>query len=166
MAWQAGQSRSRERRMQQFHRLEDAYPAWRAQVRLMAKAEPGPTGDLARLPFQRIATACLGWLSAEECWPNQSADMPAVAAEIEAALPRLVTPLPLTAPAAAVETRPAAWAIPAATGSALGALLMSPLTFLWFENRLIGLFAGGALGAFLVVRGIAALLDRPRLMAL
>jgi hypothetical protein len=64
-----------------------------------------------------------------------------------------------------VETRPAAWAIPAATGAALGALLMSPLTFLWFDNRLIGLFAGGALGAFLVVRGIAALLDRPRLMA-
>ena len=64
--------------MQQFHRLEDAYPFWRAQARLLAKAEPGPGGEAARLPFQRIATACLDWLSAEECWPNRAADMPAV----------------------------------------------------------------------------------------
>jgi hypothetical protein len=151
--------------MQQFHRLEDAYPFWRAQARLLARAEPGPGGEAARLPFQRIATACLDWLSAEECWPNQAADMPAVAAEIEAAMRHLAMPLPQAAPAA-METRPAAWAMPAAIGAGLGALLLSPLTFLWFDNRLIGLFGGGVLGAFLAVRGIAALFDRPRLMGL
>jgi hypothetical protein len=153
--------------MQQFHRLEDAYPFWRAQARLLARTEPAAASEAARLPFQRIAAACLDWMTTEECWPNHAADMPAVAAEIEAAMRHLVTPLPYTAaPAAAMETRPAAWAMPAATGSGLGALLMSPLTFLWFDNRLIGLFAGGVLGAFLAVRGIAALLDRPRLMGL
>jgi hypothetical protein len=153
--------------MQQFHRLEDAYPFWRAQARLLARTEPAAASEAARLPFQRIAAACLDWMTTEECWPNHAADMPAVAAEIEAAMRHLVTPLPYTAaPAAAMETRPAAWAMPAATGSGLGALLMSPLTFLWFDNRLIGLFAGGVLGSFLAVRGIAALLARPRLMGL
>ncbi|PPQ36231.1 hypothetical protein [Rhodopila globiformis] len=150
--------------MQQFHRLEDAYPFWRAQARTLARTESGEAG---RLPFQRIATSCLDWLAAQECWPNQAADMPAIAAEIEAALRRLATPLPQLVPATGgLETRPAAWALPAAIGSGIGALLASPLTFLWFDNRLIGLFGGGVLGAYLVVRGIAALLDRPRLMAL
>ena len=83
--------------------------------------------------------------------------------EVAAALRDLITPTPEPVPDGDVPG--SAWAIPAAAGSGLGALLLSPLTFLWFDNRLIGLFAGGALGAFLAVKGVSALLERPRLVS-
>ena len=89
--------------------------------------------------------------------------MPRVEAEVQAALHQLVEPLPEDEPA--VEIRGAAWAGPAAVGAAVGALIVSPLTWIWFDNRAIGLFVGGTLGAFLAVRGLAALLDRPALVS-
>ncbi len=97
------------------------------------------------------------------CWPNQGADKARVANEIEAALRTLVQAS--QPPRQSADVRGSAWAITGAVGSAIGALLVSPLTFLWFDNRLIGLFLGGALGAFLAVRGVSALLERPRLVA-
>lgn len=146
--------------MEAFHRLEDALPAWRARLPPLLS---GPSVDGAAVPYQRIASACLAWMTERGCWPNQAADKTRVANEIEAALRRLATP---SAPSRqSGEVRGSAWAVTAAVGSAAGALLVSPLTFLWFDNRLIGLFAGGTLGAFLAVRGVAALLDRPRLVA-
>nr|WP_294516475.1 hypothetical protein [uncultured Rhodopila sp.] len=158
--------------MQQFHRLEDAIPAWRAKARLTAEAEPRvrrsaepdqPRPAADSIPYQRIAAACLAWMTERGCWPNQAADKTRVANEIEAALRTLV--LPSAPPRPSGDVRGSAWAITAAVGSALGALLVSPLTFLWFDNRLIGLFLGGTLGAFLAVRGVSALLERPRLVA-
>nr|WP_294508676.1 hypothetical protein [uncultured Rhodopila sp.] len=158
--------------MEQFHRLEDAIPAWRAKARLIAEADPRPRRsvepEVARLPadglpYQRIASACLVWMTERGCWPNQAADKTRVASEIEAALRSLVPPSP--PPRQSGDVRGSAWAVTGAVGSAIGALLVSPLTFLWFDNRLIGLFLGGTLGAFLAVRGVSALLERPRLVA-
>jgi hypothetical protein len=146
--------------MKRFHRLEDALPAWRTRARRIAG---GPASGATGLPFERIATACLAWMAENECWPNKAADTRQVAAEIEAALRQLVVPSPPSLPSG--EVRGSAWAITAAAGSALGALALSPLTYLWFDNRLIGLFAGGTLGAFLAVKGVGALLERPRLVA-
>jgi hypothetical protein len=146
--------------MTRFHRLEDAFPAWRARARRIAG---GSAPDTAGLPFERIATACLAWMTENECWPNKAADKRQVAAEIEAALRQLVVPSPSPVPGG--DVRGSAWAITAAAGSALGALALSPLTYLWFDNRLIGLFAGGTLGAFIAVKGVGALLERPRLVA-
>jgi len=163
--------------MEQFHRLEDALPDWRARARRIAEAEAGAVPpardlgteqgrfapDLERLPVHRIASACLAWMTEHGCWPNQAADMERVENEVAAALRDLITPTPEPGPDGDVPG--SAWAIPAAAGSGLGALLLSPLTFLWFDNRLIGLFAGGALGAFLAVKGVSALLERPRLVS-
>jgi len=89
--------------------------------------------------------------------------MQRVVNEVEAALRDLTTPVQESGPDGDVPG--SAWAVPAAAGSSLGALILSPLTFLWFDNRLIGLFAGGALGAFLAVKGVSALLERPRLVS-
>jgi hypothetical protein len=97
------------------------------------------------------------------CWPNQAADMQRVVNEVATALRDLTTPIPEAGPDGDVPG--SAWAVPAALGSGLGALILSPLTFLWFDNRLIGLFAGGALGAFAAVKGVSALLQRPRLVS-
>ena len=168
--------------MAQFHRFEDALPAWRAHARLIgtagraasprprdgggieraAEVRPGTTGPGSR-PHDRIASACLTWLARHGCWPNQGADMPRVEAEVQAAVYQLVEPLPEDEPGG--EIRGAAWAVPAAVGAGVGALIVSPLTWIWFDNRAIGLFVGGTLGAFLAVRGLAALLDRPALVA-
>jgi hypothetical protein len=158
--------------MEQFHRLEDAIPAWRAKARLIAEAEPRPGRNAApspvpraadTLPYQRIASACLAWMTERGCWPNQAADKTRVTNEIEAALRTLVPASP--PPRQSGDVRGSAWAVTGAVGSAIGALLVSPLTFLWFDNRLIGLFLGGTLGAFLAIRGVSALLERPRLVA-
>ncbi len=172
--------------MTQFHRFEDALPAWRAHARALATsgatagraasprprdgggigraavAGPGTTGPGSR-PHDRIASACLTWLAEQGCWPNQEADMPRVEAEVQAAVYQLFEPLPEGEPGG--EMRGAAWAVPAAVGAGVGALLVSPLTWIWFDNRAIGLFVGGALGAFLAVRGLAALLNRPALVS-
>ena len=156
--------------MEELHRLEDAIPAWRAKARLIAEADPRPRRDaepagraLDTLPYQRIASACLAWMTERGYWPNQAADKTRVVNEIEAALRSLVPVSP--PPRQSGDVRGSAWAVTGAVGSAIGALLVSPLTFLWFDNRLIGLFLGGALGAFLAVRGVSALLERPRLVA-
>ena len=163
--------------MEQYHRLEDALPDWRARARRIAAAEAGavsPARDLGteqgqfaadpdKLPVHRIASACLAWMTGHGCWPNQAADRQRVVNEVAAALRDLITPIPETGSDGDVPG--SAWAVPAAAGSGLGALLLSPLTFLWFDNRLIGLFAGGALGAFLAVKGVSALLERPRLVS-
>lgn len=168
--------------MAQFHRFEDALPAWRVQARLIAAggragsprsrqrgglvslATPGRgTGVPGGGPHDDIASACLTWLVGHGCWPNQAADMQRVEAEVQAAVHQLVEPLPEPAPTG--DIRGAAWAVPAAIGAAVGALIVSPLTWIWFDNRAIGLFIGGALGAFLAVRGLAALLDRPALVS-
>jgi hypothetical protein len=145
--------------MQRFYRLEDALPAWRAQVRRL-----GSLSTPDDPPSRRLASSCLAWMTEQGCWPNRAADKERVTTEIESALRHLVVAAP--ASDSAGETTGGAWAIPAAAGSAIGALLVSPLTFLWFDNRLIGLFVGGTLGAFLAVKGIAALLERPRLVAM
>jgi hypothetical protein len=116
------------------------------------------------LPFERIAAACLAWMAENKCWPNKAADTRQVADEIEAALRQPVNPSPQLLPAG--DVRGSAWGITAGAGSAIGALALSPLTYLWFDNRLIGLFLGGTLGAFLAVKGIGALLERPRLVAI
>lgn len=168
--------------MAKFHRFEDALPAWRAHVRLVATAgraasarsrdgrsivnpaavAPG-AADPGSRPHDRIASACLTWLAGHGCWPNQAADMPRVEAEVQAAVHQLFEPLPEHQPAG--EVRGAAWAVPAAIGAAVGALIVSPLTWIWFDNRPIGLVIGGTLGAFLAVRGLAGLLDRPALVS-
>jgi hypothetical protein len=140
-----------------FHRFEDALPAWRVAARSTAAGPAEPDDE------RRIVAACLAWMDRQGCWPNRTANMTRVAAEVQAAVHQLAVPLPQPATADAV--RPAAWAVPAAAGAAVGALVVSPLTFLWFDNRAIGLFLGGTLGAFLAVRGLAALLDRPMLVA-
>ena len=103
--------------MTQFHRFEDALPAWRAHARALATsgatagraalprprdgggigraavAGPGTTGPGSR-PHDRIASACLTWLAEQGCWPNQEADMPRVEAEVQAAVYQLFEPLP------------------------------------------------------------------------
>jgi hypothetical protein len=140
-----------------FHRFEDALPAWRVAARSASAGPVGPDDE------RRIVAACLAWMDRQGCWPNQTADMTRVAAEVQAAVHQLAVPLP--EPATADNVRPSAWAVPAAAGAAVGALVVSPLTFLWFDNRSIGLFIGGTLGAFLAVRGLAALLDRPLLVS-
>jgi hypothetical protein len=60
---------------------------------------------------------------------------------------------------------PHAWALPAAVGALLGSLALSPLTWLWLENRQLGLLVGGAGGAFALIRGLAYLAVRPQLQA-
>jgi hypothetical protein len=149
-----------------YHRIEDAVPAWRsAATRGPGAGKAGgqgiaaPGSDAAR----QLAAACLAWMSENGLWPNKAADMDLVTAEIAAGTRGLLTPPPQAA--ADGEIAPAAWAIPAAAGSGLGALIVSPLTGLWFDNKPIGFFAGGTLGAYLLVRGLAALLDRPRFVA-
>ncbi|CAH2598634.1 conserved membrane protein of unknown function [Rhodovastum atsumiense] len=147
--------------MAKFHRFEDALPPWRAQAQslLAAGQEPTAAPDAA---FARLGPACLSWMAAAGCWPNTDADMARVEAEILAALHHLTLP---TAPAERVEVAGSAWAVPAAGGAALGALLVSPLTWIWLGNRAIGLFIGATLGAYLAVRGLAMLLERPALVA-
>jgi hypothetical protein len=148
--------------MAQFPRFEDALPAWRVQARLVPQAGRGAAPPGSR-PHDPIASACLTWLAGHGCWPNQAADMRRVEAEVQAAIHQLVEPLPEQEPA--WEIRSSAWAVPAAAGAAIGALIVSPLTWIWFDNRSIGLLLGATLGAYLAVRGLAALLDRPGLVS-
>jgi hypothetical protein len=140
-----------------YHRIEDAIPAWRQAA---ARKQAGMTGsDTAR----QLATACLAWMDENRLWPNTTADRDQVVTEITAGTHRLMTAKP--EPALGGDIPSAAWAVPAAAGSALGALIVSPLTSLWFDNKPIGFFVGGTLGAYGLVRGLAILMGRPRFLA-
>jgi hypothetical protein len=150
--------------MKQARGFEDLLPAWQAYARALAGA---PLANGASETFQslqgRIASACPGWLAEQGAWPNRDVDMAMVATDVRAALVRLSGPPATEAEDSVMDA--AALAAPAAVGSALGALALSPLTLLWFDNRAIGLALGGVLGAYLVVRVIGMLLDRPGVLA-
>ena len=107
--------------MAQFPRFEDALPAWRVQARLVPQAGRGAAPPGSR-PHDPIASACLTWLAGHGCWPNQAADMRRVEAEVQAAIHQLVEPLPEQEPA--WEIRSSAWAVPAAAGAAIGAMIV------------------------------------------
>jgi hypothetical protein len=164
-------------------RIEDVLPAWRCHIAptlakgLDALARPperrevriGPAEAVVLAPDaraelrERVVPECIEWLGQQGCWLNPAADPARVRAEVQSAVSQL--PAPPKEADEAVEVPPHAWALPAALGAALGALALSPLTWLWLENRQVGLLAGGVLGAYALVRGLASLSARPRLRA-
>jgi hypothetical protein len=164
-------------------RIEDVLPAWRRHIAptlakgLDALARPPERGEVRVGPAEaaapapdpraelreRVVPACIEWLGQQGHWLNPAADLARVRAEVQSAVSQL--PAPAEGAAEAVEVPPHAWALPAALGAALGALALSPLTWLWLENRQVGLLVGGVLGAYALVRGLAALAARPRLRA-
>ena len=154
--------------MKQLRSFEDLLPAWQTYARALGEAPataspPSGASESPRLINARIASACPAWLAQQGAWPNNDVDMEVVATDIRAALLRLAGPVAPEAEDAVLDAK--ALALPAAVGSALGALALAPLTLLWFDNRAIGLTLGGVLGAFLVVRVIGALFDRPDILA-
>ena len=154
--------------MKQLRSFEDLLPAWQTYARALGEAPataspPSGASESPRLINARIASACPAWLAQQGAWLNNDVDMEVVATDIRAALLRLAGPVAPEAEDAVLDAK--ALALPAAVGSALGALALAPLTLLWFDNRAIGLTLGGVLGAFLVVRVIGALFDRPDILA-
>ena len=150
--------------MKQARSFEDLLPAWQAYARALAEAPSANGASESSQSLQgRIALACPTWLAEQGAWLNRDVDMAMVATDVRAALVRLAGPPAPEAEDSVMDA--AALAAPAAVGSALGALALSPLTLLWFDNRAIGLALGGVLGAYLVVRVIGTLLDRPAVLA-
>ena len=152
--------------MEQPRSFEDLLPAWQAYARALAQAQIAnpPANGASEAPsiHGRIALACPAWLAEQGAWLNRDTDMAMVATEVRAALARLAGPFP-EAEESVMDA--SALAAPAAVGSALGALALSPLTLLWFDNRAIGLALGGVFGAYLMVRVVGALIDRPAVLA-
>jgi hypothetical protein len=155
--------------MKQLRNFEDLLPAWQTYARALGEAPAAASSpakgapESPRLIHARIASACPTWLAEQGAWLNKDVDMELVATDIRAAVLRLAGPVAPEAEDAVLDAK--ALALPAAVGSALGALALAPLTLLWFDNRAIGLTLGGVLGAFLVVRVIGALFDRPDILA-
>jgi hypothetical protein len=144
--------------------FEDLLPLWQAHARALADAPIAKSGSESAQSLQgRIAQACPAWLAEQGAWPNRDVDLTMVATDVRAALVRLAGP-PAPEPEDSVMDA-SALAAPAAVGAALGALALSPLTLLWFDNRPIGLALGGVLGAYLMVRVIGALIERPGVLA-
>ncbi|MDB5308536.1 MAG: hypothetical protein JWO38_2738 [Gemmataceae bacterium] len=169
--------------MSEFHRLEDVLPAWRARIGPALQTQldsalrtPGraglragqstPAGEPGRGWYEPFVPECLTWLMAEGYWPNKTADRDQVQAELRTAIAHLPAPSLPPEMEERMEVPASAWALPAAIGAAVGALVLSPLTWVALENRPVGLWVGGVLGAYTLVRSLASLAARPRLQAI
>jgi hypothetical protein len=137
------------------HRIEDLLRAWRCHiaptlekaldllVRPPVSAAP-EAYDARAVLREQVVPGCREWLGQQGCWLNSEADLVLVQAEVQSAVSQL--PAPPAELDGAVEVPPHAWALPAALGAALGALALSPLTWLWLENQQVGLLVGGVRG--------------------
>lgn len=112
----------------------------------------------------RISESSLKWLDQQGHWHNPLAKKDQVLAEVRAAAVQFAT-LPSSEIEDTVGIPNRAWALTGAIGAALGALIISPLTWLWFENRAIGMFLGGVLGTLAVNWGLAIIAERPQVQA-
>jgi hypothetical protein len=178
--------------MPSLHRLEDLAPDWQKHAAsLIEPALPDLVQKLtAELP-ERVAVqspevhaklgeaarpsarhfcevhllpACLAWLQANQHWPHREANMQRVRAELATALEKLPGLQPVL-PAPTSTLSPWSWVLPAGGGAALGALLLSLVSWPLFDDRRVPLFLGSVLGALGTVAFLAFLATRPRLLA-
>jgi hypothetical protein len=175
--------------MTKLDRLEDVTPRWRThfsvnlaraeeeQVRrgveavLPERVDVGDSVQVDRITAavretsrrrvrESVIPACLGWLQENGYWPEGEGREDRALNEIAGALDGLALFEPrLPTPVATVKNL--SWVIPSAAGAAIGAAALAPLTFLLFDSRAIGLFAGGILGAAGLVALVGALVSRP-----
>ena len=178
--------------MTKFDRLEDVTPKWRAyfedklaqaeqeEVRLGIESilpERVDVGDLVQT--ERIAMAvrdasrsrvrdsvvptCLSWLRENGYWAEGEVRETRALHEIKGALDGL-TPFEPRLPPPVATVKNLSWAIPAAAGAAIGSIAMTPLSFLLFNSREIGLFAGGISGAAGLVALVGILAAKPEIV--
>ena len=158
--------------MPSLHRFEDLLPSWREAVKpsfqkhldsLIGVSSKNSTHvELAirqaaarETVCRALVSDCLDWLCKKGHWHEKVTDRDLVQRELSGATLALSAwPHPPQLEEA-YEISPAAWALPAAIGAAVGSLLLSPLTWLSLDDRRVGLFLGGILGAYGLVRVLA-----------